>query len=217
MTARLPLIVIASAMMGGAANAEPLRPFTCATGFTNATQHVVFGNVQGVNKAAAYLARVVIHCYKKKTVEQREACIVKARDRHYQWTLAFKYNKPDCLDKAAIIDSTIARMRSFADRIYCDGGHSKCQKRAATVSGDLALRLIGLHMGYWQPFWVDGTCCQVYEDPAKLKFNNQLERLPDDCPPCLDMTTFADDLDQHIDDHNGETYCATESELHTQQ
>jgi hypothetical protein len=71
-------------------------------------------------------------------------------------------------------------------------------------------------MGYWQSFWTDGTCCQVYEDPAKLKFNNHLERLPDDCPPCMDMTTFADDLDQHIDDHNGDTYCVSESVVREQ-
>lgn len=214
-----PLTVIALLMLGGGANAqeiEQLRPFTCATGYTNTLNHVVFGSIQGTNKAAAYLARSFFRCYKKKTVELREACITKTRARHYKWTQQWLYNVPECLDRAGIMDQTIARMRTFAERIYCDGGHSKCQSAAVRLTGDFALRMIGLHMGYWGPFWNSGVCCQEYEDAPILKFNNQLEKLPDDCPPCMDMTTFATDLDQHIDDHNGDTYCATESALREQ-
>ena len=220
MLRQAPLAVVALLMLGGSANAqeiEQLKPFTCATGYTNTLQHVVFGNVQGVNNAAAYLARSFFRCYKKKTVEQREECITKVRDRHYKWTLQVKYNTPECLDKRGIMNSTVARMRTFAERIYCDGGQSKCQKAAVRLAGDFALRMIGLHMGYWQAFWTDQTCCQEFEDAPILKFNNQIEKLPDDCPPCMDMTNFATDLDQHIDAHNGDTYCVSESEVREQQ
>jgi hypothetical protein len=195
-----------------AANAEPLVPFTCATGYTNLHRHTVWGNVQGTNKAAAYLARAVFRCYKKPVGPDRDACIQKVRDRHYVWTLAFKGELPDCLDKAAIMDSTVARMRAFADRIYCAGGTTKCELHAARYAGNLSLRLIGLHMGYLAEYW-DGECCQQFEDAPKRKFLRQVLKLPKDCPPCLDLATLADEMDQQIDDHNGETYCATESEL----
>jgi hypothetical protein len=204
-------IVAAIALLPRTGGAEPLRPFACATGYTNLAQDVVWPSTQGTNKASAYLARVVFRCYKKPAGPEREACIQYARDRHYVWTLAFDLGVPQCLDKAAIMDSTVARMRAFADRIYCDGGSSRCQHAAARLAGDFAIRMIGLHMGYWQDLW-KGVCCQKYEDTAIAKFNNKLKRLPQDCPPCFDMTTFATDFDQDVDAHNEESYCASESE-----
>ena len=208
-------IVMILAVPAANADPEPLPPFTCATGYTNLHQHTVWGNVQGTNKAAAYLARAVFRCYKEPIGAERDACIQKVRDRHYTWTLAFKGELPDCLDKAAIMDSTVARMRVFADRIYCAGGMTKCELHAARYAGNLSLRLIGLHMGYLQAFW-DGECCQQFEDPPKQKFFRQAIKLPKDCPPCLNptiLTDLADEMDQQIDDHNGDTYCASESNL----
>jgi hypothetical protein len=208
----LSYVIMLSVMLGaGVANAEQLRPYTCATGWANAWEHIVWPQTQGVNKAGAYLARAVFNCYTKPAGEKREKCIEKQRKRHYEWVQAFKFNNPDCLDKAYVMDSTVRRMRAFADRIFCDGGESKCQKAATRHAGTLAIRLIGLHMGYWTDFWQNGTCCHVYEEPAIVKFNNQLEKLPDDCPPCLDIATFARDLQQNVDDHNYEPYCASES------
>ena len=196
----------------GPAYAEELRPFACASGFTNHSKHVIWGAVQGTDKAASYLAKSVFRCYERGAGPEREECIQRVRDRHHAWTQAFTGVSPECLDREAIMDSTVARMRTFGDRIYCDGGASRCQKKAARVAGDLAIRLIGLHMGYFWDFW-RGECCQKYEDVAKRKFERSITRLPDDCPPCLDLSTFADDLDQHVDDHNVETYCASESAL----
>ena len=192
------------------AYAEELRSFACASGFTNHSRHVIFGSVQGTNKAASYLAQGVFRCYDRPAGPEREECMQRVRDRHHTWSLAFTGVAPDCLDRETVMDSTVARMRTFGDRIYCDGGTSRCQQRAARVAGGLAIRLIGLHLGYFWDFW-HGECCQKFEDVAKRKFQRRIARLPDDCPPCLDLSTFADDLDQHIDDHNVETYCASES------
>ena len=225
------LVVLAICLSTASAfGAELLPPFpTCAptsagssddTGFAPDARHMFFLCEEGMDKAAAYFAEAVIVCYRKAATEpDRDACIEKARQR---WLSTLPgptnfYPCPACLDRPAIMNQVAVRYREFAERIYCDGGASRCQAKGAFVAGRFARRIMGLHMGLW-PRIYRGTCTQPFEDAAKKEFYRKFRNLAQsqgDCPPCLDLTTFADDMERDVDSHNGDIFCATESELRT--
>ena len=228
MRAALLIVVLAACLQSAAASAEPLPPFpACATtpgssddtGYALIQQHQYWLCEEGLCKASAYVSEGVFRCYRKELTEPaRSECIARIRDRWLFNHLPKESNSyvcPDCLDRATVLDNVIARYRAFAERIVCAGGTSKCEKKVLGAAGRMSLRIIGMHMGYWSLIY-KGGCIQPMEDVAKRQFRDRLKRVTD-CPPCFDMsrpalTTFADEVEHDVASHNGEIFCATESE-----
>ena len=220
-------LLVALALCLGAAVAfgEQLPPFpTCAatsgpgssddTGFAPRENDRLWLCEEGQDKAAAFLSESVFKCYRTEFDDAgRATCIAKARSRLLSSLPgpSNAYPCPACLDRPAMMDEIVVRYRAFADRVMCDGGMSACQKKVLQAAGRLSLRIIGMHMGLWAKI-NKGGCTQPFEDHAKHLFYSQTKRVVD-CPACLDLTTYANDVEYDVDSHNGEIFCATESDL----
>ena len=218
------IVVVVACLQSAICFAEPeqLPPFPqCATtpgssndtGYALQAKHAFWVCEEGLCKASAYVSEGVFRCYKKHLDEPgRAACITRVRDRWFNHLPNLvNFTCPDCLERMTILNDIITRYRAFADKIVCDGAVNACQKKVLLAAGRMSLRIIGMHMGYWQLIY-HGGCIQPMEDVAKRQFYDRIKRVTD-CPPCLDLTTFADDVERDADTHNGDIFCATESEL----
>jgi len=191
-----------------AADVHTVAPFACGTtGFAPVHSDLIWSPEENTDRAAGFFAKDIFKCYTKFADDAgRTACIEARRTPWLNGTLQIIWNVPDCHNRPQIFDDHIARFRAFAGQI------SKGQKKYAKAAGQLARRLVQLHMGYYVQL-AQGECDDDFENVVEGHYATWIKNIKDPLPACLEATkdTFAKDMEHDIDAYNGTIFCANQS------
>lgn len=158
--------------------------------------------------------------FKAKAFDQ-DACVAAARAA-FDKAVA-KLSCPPCLDKAGTATIASDRVGEVAPMIFCAGSTTfgggttlvppdkataKCADGAAAAFAKLATGIVACHVKLAKKLFAkkpfDEEAC---EDKVRQKYDKAQAKRKD-CPVCLDATAIRDDVHEHLDQRNGEVYCA---------